>query len=67
MPARRRRSKKGRGRRRTAGPMTAAGLVRFFDDVDAKVKISPYGIMWIAIGFSAIVAVLGYVIMFMIK
>ncbi len=67
MPARRHRRKKGRGRRKTTGPMTAAGLVRFFDDVDAKVKISPYGVLWIAIGFSVLVAALGYIVMFVFK
>ncbi len=61
----RRGTKRKKSRRKTTGPMTAAGLVRFFDDVDAKVKISPYGVLWIAIGFSVLVAVLGYVVAFM--
>lgn len=40
--------------------MTAAGLVRFFDDVDARVRISPYAVVWLAIGFAAAVAALSY-------
>ena len=54
--------KKGHKRKKeTSGPMTAAGLVRFFDDVDAKVRISPYVVVWLAIGFAALVAGLSYV------
>ncbi len=49
-----------RRKKQTSGPMTAAGLVRFFDDVDAKVRISPYAVVWLAIGFTAAVAALSY-------
>jgi len=58
---RKRSTRKGRGRRETSGPMTAAGLVRFFDDVDAKVKIGHNTVIWISIGFAVVVAVLSIV------
>jgi len=58
---RRRTSRKGRRKRETSGPMTAAGLVRFFDDVDAKVKIGPNVVIWLSIGFAVVVAVLSLV------
>ncbi len=58
---RKRTTRKGRGKRETSGPMTAAGLVRFFDDVDAKVKIGHNTVIWISIGFAAVVAVLSLV------
>ena len=41
--------------------MTAAGLVRFFDDVDAKVKISANMVVWLSVGFAVAVAVLSYI------
>ena len=47
-------------KKQSSGPMTAAGLVRFFDDVDARVRISPYAVVWLAIGFAAAVAALSY-------
>ncbi len=59
MPPKRKKAHKRK--KETSGPMTAAGLVRFFDDVDAKVRISPYVVVWLAIGFAALVAGLSYV------
>ena len=60
MPAKRRTTRKGRRKRETSGPMTAAGLVRFFDDVDAKVKIGANTVIWISIAFAITVAILSY-------
>jgi preprotein translocase subunit Sec61beta len=54
-------SRKGRRKKETSGPMTAAGLVRFFDDVDAKVKIGANTVVWISVGFAITVALLSYV------
>ncbi len=45
-------------KRKTTGPVTAAGLVRFFEDVEAKVTISPTTIVILAIATSVAVAVL---------
>ena len=50
-----------RRRRRTEGPLTAAGLVRFFEDVEAKVRISPMTIIIIAIVASVLATVLNYI------
>ena len=62
MPSKSKRGKrKGRSKRQTSGPMTAAGLVRFFDDVDAKVKISANMVVWLSVGFAVAVAVLSYI------
>lgn len=40
--------------------MSGAGLVRFFEEVEAKVSISPYQLIFIAIFFAVAVLVLGY-------
>ncbi|MGC8974737.1 MAG: preprotein translocase subunit Sec61beta [Thermoprotei archaeon] len=40
--------------------MSGAGLVRFFEEVEAKVSISPYQLVLIAILFAVAVLVLGY-------
>ncbi len=50
-----------RRRRRTGGPLTAAGLVRFFEDVEARVRISPMAIIIIAIAASVLTLILNYV------
>lgn len=41
--------------------MSGAGLVRFFEEVEARVSISPYQLIAVAIIFAAIVLVLGYI------
>ncbi len=51
-----------RRRRRSEGPLTAAGLVRFFEDVEAKVRISPMAILIIAMAASVVAAVLNFVL-----
>jgi len=50
-----------RRRRRAEGPLTAAGLVRFFEDVEARVRISPMTIVILAIVASILATVLNYV------
>ncbi len=40
--------------------MSGAGLVRFFEEVEAKVSISPYQLVFIAIMFAVAILVLGY-------
>ena len=45
-------------KKKGTGPVTAAGLVRFFEDVEAKVTISPTAIVIFAIATSIVVAVL---------
>lgn len=40
--------------------MSGAGLVRFFEEVEAKVSISPYQLVFIAILFAVVVLVFGY-------
>ena len=49
-----------RRRRRAGGPLTAAGLVRFFEDVEAKIRISPMAVIAIAIAISVVAMVLNY-------
>lgn len=44
--------KKKKGKKKTLSPMAAAGLVRFFEDVDAKVTISPTMILILAASFA---------------
>ncbi|OYT51443.1 MAG: preprotein translocase subunit Sec61beta [Desulfurococcales archaeon ex4484_204] len=50
-----------RRRRRSEGPLTAAGLVRFFEDVEAKVKISPIMVIIVGIAISVMAAVLNII------
>ncbi len=50
MPSKKRR-KKG------SGPMTAAGLVAFYEDYEEKFTLSPLAIVLIAVIFSVIVIV----------
>lgn len=40
--------------------MSGAGLVRFFEEVEARVSISPYHLILVGIAFAAAVLVLGY-------
>jgi|Deesub1362A_J573_1020465.scaffolds.fasta_scaffold44284_2 preprotein translocase subunit Sec61beta len=45
-------------KKKTSGPLTAAGLVRFFEDVEAKVTISPSMIVIMAVMLTVTVAVM---------
>ncbi|MCC6033292.1 MAG: preprotein translocase subunit Sec61beta [Desulfurococcaceae archaeon] len=47
-------------KKKRASMMSGAGLVRFFEEVEAKVSISPYQLVLIAIMFSIAILVLGY-------
>ncbi len=51
-----------RRKRKGEGPLTAAGLVRFFEDVEAKVRISPMAILIIAMAASVVAAVLNFIL-----
>ncbi len=51
-------SKKGRKKRETPGPFTAAGLVRFYEEADVGIKMKPYVIVALAIALSVTVIVL---------
>jgi len=47
-------SKSRRGRRQ-GGPMTAAGLISFYDEYEEKVRLSPMTIVVISIIYAAII------------
>ncbi|WP_440060076.1 preprotein translocase subunit Sec61beta [Thermogladius sp. 4427co] len=49
---------KSRRRREVAVPLTAAGLVRFYEESDVGIKIKPYVLIVIAIALSVTVIVL---------
>ncbi|MDM7275765.1 MAG: preprotein translocase subunit Sec61beta [Thermoprotei archaeon] len=42
-------------RRRQAGPMSAAGLVSFYEELEGRIKLSPFTVLAIATIFSFIV------------
>ncbi len=44
-------------RNRQSGPMTAAGLISFYDEYEGKVKISPTTLVIVASAFTVIVVV----------
>ncbi|MEM2021436.1 MAG: preprotein translocase subunit Sec61beta [Zestosphaera sp.] len=48
-------------KKKRSSMMSGAGLVRFFEEVEARVSISPYQLIAVAIIFAAIVLVLGYI------
>jgi len=48
-------------KKKGTGPVTAAGLVRFFEDVEAKVTISPMVAVISALAASAIITVLNLI------
>jgi preprotein translocase subunit Sec61beta len=47
-----------RRKKRPVGPQTAAGLVRFFEDVESRFLISPITLLIIASVFVAVVIVM---------
>jgi len=51
-----------RRKKKTAGPLTAAGLVRFFEDVEARITISPTAIVIIAFTFIAVITIMNLLI-----
>ena len=48
-------------RRRTGGPMTAAGLISFYEEYEGQIKISPTTVILMASAFAFIV-VLAHII-----
>jgi preprotein translocase subunit Sec61beta len=44
-------------KKKGSGPMTAAGLVAFYEDYEGKIKLSPIAIVVISIVFSLAVIV----------
>ncbi|MEM0038680.1 MAG: preprotein translocase subunit Sec61beta [Zestosphaera sp.] len=48
-------------RKKRTSMMSGAGLVRFFEEVEARVSISPYHLIVVGIVFAVAVLVLGYV------
>lgn len=42
-------------RRRHAGPMSAAGLISFYDEYEGKIKLSPTALTMIALLFTIMV------------
>ncbi len=44
-------------RRKQSGPMTAAGLIAFYEEYEGKVKISPTTLVLLAAAFTVIVAI----------
>lgn len=51
MPSKKKRRKKG------SGPMTAAGLVAFYEDYNEKFTLSPLAIVLISVIFTVIVII----------
>ncbi len=51
-------AKKKERKRKPSGPMTAAGLISFYEDTDAKIKLTPTWIFVISVGFVALVLAL---------
>ena len=47
-----------RRKKRPVGPQTAAGLVRFFEDVESRFLISPITLLIIASVFVAVVIIM---------
>ncbi len=52
-----REEKEKRGKKKAGGPPTAAGLIRFYEEMDIGVKIKPHYIIIIALLFTAIIIV----------
>jgi len=42
-------------RRRQAGPMSAAGLISFYEELEGRIKIGPIAVLAIAVAFSLLV------------
>jgi len=57
--------KKGRKRRKgQSGLVTAIGLVRFYEEVDEKIKVPPEAVIAAALGISLFAAILDYMLKF---
>ncbi len=42
-------------RRRQAAPMSAAGLISFYEEYEGKIKLSPTAVIGVALVFSALI------------
>ena len=51
-------SKKKERKKKPGGPMTAAGLISFYEDTEAKIKITPTWIFIVTVSFVGIVLAL---------
>jgi len=51
-------SRRGGRKEKAPGPFTAAGLIRFYEEADVGIKMKPYMLIALAIGFTAVVIVL---------
>ena len=49
---------KKRRKREAGGPLTAAGLVRFYEETEVGIKVKPYIVITVAILFTATVLIL---------
>ncbi len=50
-----------RRKKKEVGPVSGAGLVRFFEEVESKIVIKPYTIIWLSITFAVSVIILTYI------
>jgi len=50
-----------RKKKRQGGPMTAAGLIAFYDEYEGKIKISPTTLV-LAAGIYALIVVLAHIL-----
>ncbi len=50
--------KKKERKRKPGGPITAAGLISFYEDTEAKIKLTPTWIFIISVGFVCLVLAL---------
>jgi len=55
------RKKSSGSKKRPTGPLTAAGLIRFYEEVDVGVKMKPYTLIIIATLFTIAIIVLNIV------
>ncbi|MEZ0393450.1 MAG: preprotein translocase subunit Sec61beta [Desulfurococcaceae archaeon] len=49
-------------RRREGGPLTAAGLVRFYEEFDVGIKLKPHVLIIVALVFAAVAIALSKVL-----
>ncbi|MCE4617077.1 MAG: preprotein translocase subunit Sec61beta [Desulfurococcales archaeon] len=56
--AKKSKGKKGKGKsKKPSGPMTAAGLISFYEEYEGQVKMSPAALIAVSIIFTAIVMI----------
>jgi len=52
-------SSRRRKKERAGGPMSAAGLMRFYEEIDVGIKLSPYTVVIVGVIITVLVIVLG--------